>query len=116
MKREIYLRDKGICQNCGTFTLFDVHKYDPCKANIDHIVPVKDGGSRDLSNGQVLCYICHKLKHSAKEKRMNSGKPRTGNPEPSVQSTKVQRLLEHSDMLNNQISVLPEREEIVQSR
>ena len=48
--------------------------------------------------------------------RMNCGKPRTGNPQPSVQSTKVQRLLESGDTLNNQISVRPERDEIVQVR
>ena len=49
-------------------------------------------------------------------KRVNSGKPRTGNPEPSSQSEKVQRLLESSDTLNNQISALPERDDIVQVR
>ena len=52
---------------------------------------------------------------SAKAKRMNSGKPRTGNPEPSSQSEKVQRLLECSDILNDQISVRHESEEIVQA-
>lgn len=52
-------------------------------------------------------------------KRMNSGKPYRvieGNPEPSPQSGKVQRLLEYSDILNNQISVRPERDEIVRVR
>jgi len=115
-KREIYLRDKGLCQECWGFCLLNVHKHDPLKANFDHIVPVKDGGTRDIFNGQLLCYKCHKKKHSAEAKWMNSGKPRTGNPEPSTQSVKVQRLLGHSDMLNNQISVHPEREEIVQSQ
>ncbi len=114
-KREIYLRDEGICQSCGTFCLLNVGVKDPCKANIDHIVSVKDGGTNNINNGQILCLICHKMKHSAKANRMNSGKPRTGNPEPSSQSEKVQRLLECSDTLNNQISVRPERDDIVQS-
>ncbi len=114
-KREIYVRDKGICQSCEAFTLINASKNDPLKTNFDHIVLMKNGGKSTVQNGQTLCLICHKLKHSAKAKRMNSGKPRTGNPEPSVQSTKVQRLLEHSDMLNNQTSVLHESDDIVRT-
>lgn len=102
-KKDIYIRDKGICQKCGIFCLRDVEVNHPFKANIDHVIPVEDGGKNDLSNGQVLCLNCHKFKHSAVAKRMNSGKPRTGNPEPSSQSEKVQRLLESSDTLNNQL-------------
>ena len=114
-KRDIYIRDNGICQNCGIITRLDVSCNHPEKTNIDHIFAVENGGVNMIVNGQVLCLLCHKQKHSAKANRMNSGKPRTGNPEPSVQSTKVQRLLEYSDILNNQISVRLEREEIVQA-
>ncbi len=114
-KRDIFIRDKGICQDCGILTLIDAHTDHPEKTNIDHIIAVEDGGMNIIVNGQVLCLKCHKKKHSAIENRMNSGKPRTGNPEPSVQSTKVQRLLECSDTLNNQISVRLERDDIVQA-
>ena len=71
-KREIYVRDNGICQNCGAFTLLNVNKYDPLKANFDHIIPVKDDGKTEISNGQTFCLICHKFKHSAKAKTANS--------------------------------------------
>jgi len=115
MKRAIYTRDEGKCQSCGAFTLLEVSVHDPLKTNIDHIIPVQNGGDNSTENGQVLCLICHKLKHSAKAKRVNSGKPRTGNPEPSrVETRKVQRLLEDSTLsLITSTSALPEREEIV---
>lgn len=73
-KRDIYVRDNGLCQSCGAFTLLGVNKYDPLKANFDHIILVKDGGKTEISNGQTLCLICHKLKHSAKAKTANSVK------------------------------------------
>ena len=116
-KKDIYIRDKGICRICNVFCLRDVLNEHPFKANIDHILPIKDGGSNDISNGQILCLSCHKFKHSAIANRMNSRKPKrkdVGNLEPSSQSEKVQRLLESSDTLNNQNSVRLEREEIVQ--
>ncbi len=102
-KRAIYYRDKGICQSCGAFCLLTAKIDDPCKANIDHIIECQHKGTNDINNGQVLCLICHKFKHSVKANRMNSGKPHEGNPEPSLQSRKVQRLLESSDTLNYQL-------------
>ncbi len=107
-KRDIYYRDKGICQKCGIFTMIDANRRDMNKFNAHHIISIEDGGVNEISNGQTLCLICHKLIHSVKANRMNSGKPRTGNPEPSVQSTKVQRLPENSDVLNNRLE-LPTR-------
>ncbi len=93
-KRDIYLRDKGICQVCEIICLLGVDNNHSEKVNIDHIIPVENGGFNDIFNGQVLCLSCHKLKHSAKAKRMNSRNTRTVNLEPSrVQSRKVQRLL-----------------------
>jgi hypothetical protein len=74
-KRDIYVRDNGICQNCKIICLLDVGVNHPYKVNIDHIILVKDGGTNDISNGQVLCLSCHKLKHSAKAKTANSEKP-----------------------------------------
>ena len=104
-KRDVYVRDNGICQSCGAFTLWNAEVQDPLKTNIDHIIEIQHGGLNEIDNGQVLCLMCHKMKHSSIENGMNCWKPRTGNQQPSVQSTKVQRLLEHSDMLNNQDTV-----------
>lgn len=86
-KREIYIRDNGICQSCGIVCLIDATQNHPHKVNIDHIIPVNDGGKNEIFNGQVLCLSCHKTKHSAKAKRPNSVEPVTdnavGNTEPS---------------------------------
>lgn len=117
-KRDIYIRDEGICQYCGIICLLDVDIDHPHKVNIDHIIPVEEGGTNDISNGQVLCLSCHKEKHSAKAKRVNSRDARTVNLEPSqVESWTVQRLLEDSTLsLITSESARLEREEIVQPR
>lgn len=74
-KRDIYVHDEGICQNCKIICLLDVDIKHPYKVNIDHIISVENGGTNEISNGQVLCLSCHKLKHSAKAKTANSEKP-----------------------------------------
>jgi 5-methylcytosine-specific restriction endonuclease McrA len=49
--------DLGLCQRCG----FSAEH--PVQLEVDHIVPVKLGGSlMDRENLQVLCCNCHKLK------------------------------------------------------
>ncbi len=83
-KRDIYIRDEGICQPCKIICLLDVDANHPYKVNIDHIVSVENGGINEISNGQVLCLSCHKIKHSAKAKTENSEKP---NPEKSSMAT-----------------------------
>ncbi len=42
---------KGICHRCGSRENLNVH----------HIIPVKDGGTRDLKNLVVLCDSCHTI-------------------------------------------------------
>jgi hypothetical protein len=73
-KRDLFVRDNGVCQNCKIICLLDVGINHPYKVNFDHIIAVKDGGSNELENGQTLCLSCHKLKHSAKAKTANSEK------------------------------------------
>jgi 5-methylcytosine-specific restriction enzyme A len=49
-------RDKHLCQACleqGRVTLGD---------EVDHIVPLQQGGSDDDSNKRLLCRPCHKAK------------------------------------------------------
>ena len=71
-RRQIYIREQGICQSCGAFTIWNVDVTDPLKTNIDHIVDIQFGGLNELSNGRVLCLMCHKLKHSVTAKTANS--------------------------------------------
>jgi len=30
---------------------------------IDHIIPIRDNGENDITNLQILCSACHKLRH-----------------------------------------------------
>jgi 5-methylcytosine-specific restriction endonuclease McrA len=79
-------RDRGVCRACGLDCLrlrevFNdgtprlrmvlVHKYTIPEGRIaphhplwdmDHIVPLKDGGTYDMKNLQTLCVECHRKK------------------------------------------------------
>lgn len=111
--------DNGKCQLCGSSHRLEVH----------HIIEKGKNPALlfDITNLITLCKKCHcRIQKYAEDyvgifdeivaKRVNCGKPRTGNPQPSAQSAKVQRLLESGDTLNNQNSALPERDDIVQVR
>lgn len=52
VKREIWLRDRGMCRNCG----------DDQYLEYDHVVPWSRGGYSTLGNGQLLCRRCNNAK------------------------------------------------------
>ena len=55
-KRErILVRDAFVCRRCGR--VVSGHE-----ANVDHIVPLEDGGSDADGNLQTLCRSCHGVK------------------------------------------------------
>lgn len=58
-KRSVKRRDNYKCGNCsrqgGTAGDANLH--------VHHIVPIKDGGSHDISNLQTLCQQCHNAIH-----------------------------------------------------
>lgn len=56
----VYIRDKGICQVCGKFVTID-------NLSVDHIVPVSQGGTYDLTNLRCTCLRCNQLKDRLKE-------------------------------------------------
>lgn len=61
IRREVINRASGLCENCAKAGLFVIGN------QVDHIINVESGGSEtDLSNLQLLCEKCHKLK-TAKE-------------------------------------------------
>ena len=49
--RLAYLREHRLCVVCGQ--LADM---------VDHIVPIKDGGTHDVDNLQPMCTACHRVK------------------------------------------------------
>ena len=77
-RRAVRKRDRGRCAQCGLDTLALRRKirgrgshrrlrelgFKPRKSlwELDHIVPLIDGGSHDPSNLQTLCTPCHKRK------------------------------------------------------
>lgn len=50
--RAVWDRDGWLCQDCGTNK----------NLSVDHIVPVVNGGSNDMSNLQTLCIPCNSSK------------------------------------------------------
>lgn len=52
------------CNKCKQFIKFE-------ESELDHIVPVNEGGTSDTSNLQFLCHKCHMEKHhSVKEEQI----------------------------------------------
>ncbi len=90
----------GYCESCGNTQKLHAHHILP-KSKFPHLI-------HDISNGKCLCKKCHELVHrGAKFHSDELLETLTvndeGNQQPSLQSRKVQRLLEHSDVLNNQL-------------
>lgn len=61
-------RDGYRCQNCGVGAIIVLGsdsepKLDTSHLTIDHIRPLADGGTNDLSNLQVLCRDCNLKKN-----------------------------------------------------
>src|SRR3990167_8185595 len=99
----------GHCESCGYIERLEAHHVLP-KAKFPHLI-------HDINNGKCLCHKCHKLVHAGPKLQSDELLESLtvndeGNQQPSVQSTKVQRLLEHSDVLNNQDAVSDSKEKI----
>lgn len=54
-RREIFERDKLICQYCG-------EKVTPENATIDHFIPQSKGGKHTRENLRTCCFICNSIK------------------------------------------------------
>ena len=53
IRRAVLLRDHYTCTDCGRVSQHN---------EIDHHVPLEQGGSNDASNLKVRCIKCHKVK------------------------------------------------------
>jgi len=54
-RREIFERDKWICQYCG-------EKVTPKNATLDHFIPQSKGGKHNKQNLRTCCLICNSIK------------------------------------------------------
>jgi len=67
VKTALLIRDGNHCHYCGvTMTQSNVGGFHPTGISIDHVIPVKDGGSSDMDNLVLACRRCNL------EKRTNS--------------------------------------------
>ncbi len=104
-RRRVRKRDRGICAGCGVDTrkLKKAHRgpgsaqalrdlgFVPRRSlwELDHIVPLIDGGGHELANLQTLCTPCHKAKTAA-EARDRAGRvapPSVDDPSAHREST-----------------------------
>lgn len=60
LKDGVFYRDRGRCQECGT----DLSKIfqNGNNENYDHIIPLRQGGTNDPTNFQLMCEHCNKAK------------------------------------------------------
>lgn len=60
LEKGLFYRDKGRCSYCfkDISSLLNIEN----KLNIDHIIPLANGGTNDTSNCQILCETCNNEK------------------------------------------------------
>lgn len=56
LRPRVFARQRGICAACGS-----MHNPVPAR-ELDHIVPLAQGGTHDDRNLQGLCRSCHQTK------------------------------------------------------
>lgn len=61
--------DNMYCQYCKTTVTHNVPIKAPTRATIDHVKPVSDGGTSEMKNLVVCCYICNQRKRSQTPER-----------------------------------------------
>jgi hypothetical protein len=65
-KKEVFKRDKYICQHCG-IKVHNEKRNTPDKAHADHKISLFDGGDTVLDNMQTLCRTCNLSKGKKSE-------------------------------------------------
>lgn len=55
VRKYVFQRDRCQCQSCGK-------TQEKTNLEIDHIIPLSNGGSNDISNLQTLCRRCNQRK------------------------------------------------------
>ncbi|OLP17619.1 HNH endonuclease [Leptolyngbya sp. 'hensonii'] len=64
VRKYVFERDRCQCQSCG--------KTDgEANLQVDHIIPLAQGGSNDISNFQTLCQTCNQMKRDRLDPRFS---------------------------------------------
>lgn len=72
LKRKVTERDNGCCYMCG-IEQPDPDDPDSEPHELDHIIPIFEGGSaRSLDNLGLACTACHEVKSKAEAARANA--------------------------------------------
>lgn len=87
-RKRVYLRDKGLCQQClanGVTTPLALHSKDKERvAWCDHYIPLAQGGEDTERNQWILCKRCHDAK-SVEDSQGVWREPRDfGAPDPAI--------------------------------
>ncbi len=61
MKAQLILENRNHCMTC------DDENRDWRGLSLSHIIPLSRGGKTELSNLELLCYVCHGKKHGIRE-------------------------------------------------
>lgn len=62
LKREIWQRDRWRCAYCRCRCRTDVEADAPDRATVDHVRPVRHGGSHRAENLVTACFACNQEK------------------------------------------------------
>lgn len=65
IRRQIYERDRGVCQECRARVVRfgnTCSPFQPPPAAVDHILPRSRGGQNDERNLRLLCISCNASK------------------------------------------------------
>ena len=130
-RRTVRKRDRGVCAVCrldtrqlkreikgrGSAKKLRAKGFVPRRSlwELDHIVPLIDGGSHDLDNLQTLCTPCHKTKTAAEARARSLAAADTGEPATTTEparrparvdvklDTPLDPILEKADAVNARI-------------
>lgn len=63
LRRKIYNQQDGKCAYCGVkVTFIKTNDFFDTMSALDHIIPVKHGGTDEPENLQILCLYCNAKK------------------------------------------------------
>ncbi len=122
-RRRVRLRDRGICRACGLDTRRLAREmrgrgrarrlrergFHPRRSlwELDHIVPLIEGGSHEADNLQTLCVPCHRAK-TASEARQRAARRADESLAAAVEGAAddLEELLQRADEANARVETL----------